>query len=67
MHPAAVEYLNRQQIIPKLGQWTLGPSVDLGFAVCNCLISDFYVYISIVLAFDIIGGFVYWFGGTHFL
>ena len=35
MYPASVEYLNRQQIIPKLRWWTLGATVDLGFAVCD--------------------------------
>ena len=32
MYPASVEYLKRQRIIPKLRQWTLGATVDLGFA-----------------------------------
>ena len=31
MYPASVEYLNRQQIIPKVRWWTLGATVDLGF------------------------------------
>ena len=34
MYPASVEYLNRQQIIPKLRHWTLGAAVDLEFAFC---------------------------------
>ena len=45
-----MEYLNRQQINPKLRQWTLGATVDLGLAVCDWLVSDFYVHISIVLS-----------------
>ena len=32
MYPASLEYLNRQQIIPKLRLWTVGATVDLGFA-----------------------------------
>ena len=47
MYPASVEYLNRQQVIPKLRQRTLGAIVDLGFAVCDWFVSDFYVYLSI--------------------
>ena len=35
MYPASMEYLNKQRIIPKFSQWTLGASVDLGFAFCN--------------------------------
>ena len=34
MYPASVEYLNRQQIIPKLRRWTLEATVDLGFTFC---------------------------------
>ena len=49
MYPASVEYLNRQRIIPKLRQWTLGATVDFGFAVCDWVVSDFEVYLSIVL------------------
>ena len=33
MYPASVEYLNRQRIILKLRRWTLGATVQLGFAV----------------------------------
>ena len=62
MYPALVEYLNRQQIIPKLRWWTLGATVDLGFAVFDWFVSNFYVYLSIVLVLVIIGGFVYLFG-----
>ena len=47
---ASVEYLNRQWINPKLRQWTLGATVDLGFAVYDWLASDFYVYLSIVFS-----------------
>ena len=43
-----MEHLNRQWIIPKLRQWTLGPTVDLGFAVCDWLVSDLYVHLSLV-------------------
>ena len=32
--PASVEYLNRQRITPKLRWWTLGATVDMGFAFC---------------------------------
>ena len=45
-----MEYLNKQQIIQKLRWWTLGATVDLGFAVCNWFVSDFYVYLSIVFS-----------------
>ena len=48
MYPPSVENLNIQWIIPKLRQWTWGSTVDLGFAVCNWFLSDFYVYIIIV-------------------
>ena len=41
MYPASVEYLNRQRIIPKLRQWTLGAVVDLEFPVCDWPASDF--------------------------
>ena len=34
IYPASVEYLNRQRIIPKLRQWTVGATVDLVFAAC---------------------------------
>ena len=34
MYPASLEYLNRQQIIPKLRWWILRATVDLGFAFC---------------------------------
>ena len=50
MYPASVEYLNRQRINSKLRRWTLGATVDLGFAVCEWLVSDFYVYLSIVFS-----------------
>ena len=50
MYPASVEYLNRQRIIPKLRQWTLGATVDLGFAVCNRLVSDLFGYPSLVFS-----------------
>ena len=43
MYPASVECLIRQRIIPKLRWWTLGATVDFGFAVCDWLVSDFYV------------------------
>ena len=36
-----------QLINPKLRQWTLGATVDLGFAVCDWLLSAFSVYLSI--------------------
>ena len=49
-YPASVECLNRQWINPKLRQWTLKASVNLGFAVCDWLVSDFYVYLSIVFS-----------------
>ena len=62
MYPASVEYLNRQQMFPKLRQWTLGKTVHLGFALCDWFLSDFYVYLSLVLVLVIIGWFVYWFG-----
>ena len=39
-------------------------TVDLGFAVCDCLVSDLYVYLSLVFLLVIIGGFAYWFGGS---
>ena len=48
MYPASVKYLNRQWIIQKLRQWTLGATIDLGFAICDWLVSDFYVYLSLV-------------------
>ena len=48
--PASLEYLNRQQIIPKLRWWTFGATVYLGFAVCDWLVSDFYVSLSIVFS-----------------
>ena len=44
--PASVEYLNRQWSNPKLRQWILGATVDLGFVVCSWLVSDFYIYLS---------------------
>ena len=50
MYAASVEYLNRQWIIPKLNWWTLGANVDLGFAVCNWFVSEFYVYLSLVFS-----------------
>ena len=34
----------------KLRHWTLETTVDLGFAVCDSLVSDFYVYLCIVLS-----------------
>ena len=50
MYPASVEYLNRQQIIPRLKRRTLGATVDLGFAVCDWLVSDLHVYHSLVFS-----------------
>ena len=50
MYLASVEYLNRQLIIPKLRRWTLGATVGLGFAVCDRLVSDFYVSLTIVFS-----------------
>ena len=50
MHPASVEYLNRQWISPKLRRWSLGTTVDLGFAGCNWPVSDFYVYLSLIFS-----------------
>ena len=50
MYPESVEYLNRQGIILKMRQWTLGATVDLGFAVCDWLVSDLYVYLSLVFS-----------------
>ena len=50
MYLASVEYLNRQRMNPKLRQWTLRTTVEFGFAVCNWLVSDFYVYLSIVFS-----------------
>ena len=50
MYPASVEYLKRQWIVPKLRRWTLGETVDLGFAVCDWFVSDFYVYLSLVFS-----------------
>ena len=44
----------------------MGATVDLGFAVCDRLVSDFYVYLSVVFSTCIIGGFVYWFGCSQF-
>ena len=49
-YPAPVEYLKRQWVNPKLRRWTLGATVDLGFAVCYWLVSDFYIYLSIVFS-----------------
>ena len=46
MNPASMEYLNRQQMLPKLRWWTLGANVDLGFAAAT----DFYVYLSLVFS-----------------
>ena len=60
MDPASVEYMNRQRFIPKLRQWTMGATVNLGFVVCDRLVTDFYVYLNRVFVFVIIGGFVYW-------
>ena len=34
VNPASVEYLNRQRLFPQLRWWTLGATVDLGFAFC---------------------------------
>ena len=39
--PASAEYLNRKRITPKLRQWTLGATVDLGFAFCIKFVSGF--------------------------
>ena len=50
MYPTSVEYLNRQWIIPKWRWWTLGANVDLGFAICDWFVSDFYVYLSLVFS-----------------
>ena len=44
---SSMEYLTRQWIIPKLRWWHLGATVDLGFAICNWLVSDFYVYLLV--------------------
>ena len=41
---------NRQWIITKLRWWIFGATVDLGFATCDWLDSDFYVYFSIVFS-----------------
>ena len=43
---------------PKIEAVDFAATVDLGFAVCNWLDSDCYVYPSIVLVLVIIGGFV---------
>ena len=40
----------RQRIILKLRRWTLGATVHLGFAVCNWIVSDLYVYLSLVFS-----------------
>ena len=50
MYPSSVEYLNRQWIIPKLRQWTLGANVHLQFAVYDRFVSDIYVYLSLVFS-----------------
>ena len=50
MYPASAEYLNRQRVIPNVRQWTLGATVDLGFAVCDWFGFDFYVYLSVVFS-----------------
>ena len=49
-NPASVEYLNRQQIIPKLRRWTLGATVDLGFAVWDWLVSDLHGYLGLLFS-----------------
>ena len=35
INSASVEYLNKQQVFPKLRQWTLGATGDLGCAYCD--------------------------------
>ena len=45
-----MEYLNRQRINPKLRQWTLGADAEMGFAICDRIVSDFYVYLSIAFS-----------------
>ena len=50
MYPASVECQNRYRIIPKLRLWALRATVVLGFAVCDWLVSHFYVYLSIVFS-----------------
>ena len=50
MNPASVKYLNRQRMFPKLRQWTLGATVDLGFAFCIWFVSGFYVSLSLVFS-----------------
>ena len=62
MYPASVEYMNRQWIFPILRPQTLGATVDLGFAVCDRLVSDFYVYLSIVFRTCYHWWICYWFG-----
>ena len=42
--------------------WTLGAAVDLGFAVCDWLVSDFYVYLSIDYSACYHWWIVCWFG-----
>ena len=42
--------MNRQWMFPKLRQWTLRATVDLGFAVCDWFVPDFYVYLSLVFS-----------------
>ena len=34
----------------KLKQWTLGATVDLGFAFCDGFVSEFYIYLSLVFS-----------------
>ena len=41
MYPASVEHLKGQRIIQKLRWWTLGATVDLGFAFCIPFVSGF--------------------------
>ena len=44
MYPAPVEYLNRQRVIPKLRQWTLGATIIYVFPFS--LFVSVYVYAS---------------------
>ena len=48
INPASEEYLNRHRMLPKLMQWTLGATVDMGFLHLICF--WFYVHLSLIFS-----------------
>ena len=60
MYPESVEYLNRQQIIPKLRRWTLGATIYIFFSfftLCECVCVCFFVWFCLYsFAFTICPG-----------